>query len=407
MRRALAGLALSASALLVAACAGAGEGGLFPGLEPSVATPAEQSQTPVEQTRRQFEQQHFASMGRAVAVSTSAPEPRAGDTHAIVKVYYGTNRREQRSDGNRLFYTAERSAMTHGKAYVSIPREHRMGRLERAPAWKFWNTDDPESYVVLLSVELTSKSTFESEVAKEVRRSPRRDAFVFVHGYNVSFEDAARRTAQMKYDLGFQGPAAFFSWPSAGHVSSYERDLATMRESIADIGAFLTDFARASGAQTIYLVAHSMGTFGVLNALDKMPSRERGRLMPRLKEIVLAAPDIDREVFVADIMPKIVSRRNRVTLYASSEDRALQLAARVHGKMRLGDMRSGVIFTSGLDTVDASDVDTTLVGHTYYAENRSIISDLFYLIQQGVPPDQRFGLEPVSVPEGTYWRFRR
>jgi esterase/lipase superfamily enzyme len=40
--------------------------------------------------------------------------------------------------------------------------------------------------------------------------------FYNVHGYNVSFDDAALRTAQLAYDLTFDCPAAFFSWPSKG-----------------------------------------------------------------------------------------------------------------------------------------------------------------------------------------------
>jgi esterase/lipase superfamily enzyme len=150
-----------------------------------------------------------------------------------------------------------------------------------------------------------------------------------------------------------------------------------------------------------------MGNVGMLNALARMTNTERARAMGRIREIILAAPDIDRDVFVRDIVPRIAGRRNRVTLYASGNDRALQASEQINKEPRAGDTRHGIVLGGGIDTIDASDVDTSLVGHAYYAENRTIMSDMFYLIQQGVPPGQRFGLETVTVAQGTYWRFKR
>jgi len=59
---------------------------------------------------------------------------------------------------------------------------------------------------------------------------------------------------------------------------------------------------------------------------------------------------------------------------------------------------------AGVDTVDASAVDTNFIGHFYYAENRSVLSDIFYLFEAGKDPKDRFGMSPVQGPP-PYWRF--
>jgi esterase/lipase superfamily enzyme len=388
-------LAVLVLALLAAGCAS-------PGIElPETAN----ALPPPEQTERA--RAEFASVSAAIARASAAAKPAASDTHAIVRVTYATDRRPVRADARKIYYDAERAEMGYGTALVSIPRDHRMGRLERPSTWRFWQSEDPEKHVVLLSLQPMSREQAFAGMAQDIRAARRNDALVFIHGYNVSFEEAAQRTAQMKYDLGFEGPAAFFSWPSKGEVSGYAHDQAAVTASIPNIQAFLSGVAKLSGTGTIYLVAHSMGNVGLLNALASLPSTERARTMGRFKEIVLAAPDFERDTFVKDILPRIAGSRSRLTLYASSSDRALQVSEQLGGADKIGDIRSGIAFARGLDTIDATGVDTSLVGHTYYADNRSIMSDMFYLFQQGAPPSSRFGLEPVRLGDGLYWRFRR
>ncbi len=48
-----------------------------------------------------------------------------------------------------------------------------------------------------------------------------------------------------------------------------------------------------------------------------------------------------------------------------------------------------------------------LMGHSYYSENRSVLSDIYYLIQEDRSPDKRFGLEPKLTPDGKYWIFKQ
>jgi esterase/lipase superfamily enzyme len=91
-----------------------------------------------------------------------------------------------------------------------------------------------------------------------------RHALIFVHGYNVSFENAALRAAQIGFDLSIKGVMAFFSWPSQGTVDGYLADGATIEVSEDMIADFMTDFVERSNATTVHIIAHSMGNRGVL-----------------------------------------------------------------------------------------------------------------------------------------------
>lgn len=321
-----------------------------------------------------------------------------------VQVFYGTDRRTSGSIVPKTFFGSQRGELVFGECEVSIPRDHRMGALE-APSWfKFEFREDPKKHVVLLEVSSRSEKDFFSDIGSRIKNSKGKQAFVFVHGYNVTFEDAARRTAQMAYDLGFDGAPIFFSWPSQGEMAAYTVDETNEEWAIPHLKMFLTEISSRTGADTIYLIAHSMGT-RMLSAVLSEIANERSRTH-LFKEVVLAAPDIDAEVFQRDILPKIRPTADRITLYASSKDKALLASKKIHGSPRAGESEVGnIVIAPGLDTVDASEVDTSFVGHSYYAENRSVISDIYLLLRNGAPPNQRNLLEKDRNGK-RYWSFR-
>jgi esterase/lipase superfamily enzyme len=96
-----------------------------------------------------------------------------------------------------------------------------------------------------------------------------------------------------------------------------------------------------------------------------------------------------------------------VTLYASSNDRALMASKAFHGYPRAGDAGEGLLVVDGVETVDASDVSAGLLGHSYFAEDRRIMEDIFSLLQTGQRAENRFGLEAVDTEDGRYWTFRK
>ena len=65
----------------------------------------------------------------------------------------------------------------------------------------------------------------------------------------------------------------------------------------------------------------------------------------------------------------------------------------------------GVVVVPGIDSVDVTAVDTDFVDHSFYGENRSVISDMFLLITQGLMPSQRPKLRRVGTAPRQFWRF--
>ena len=340
-------------------------------------------------------------IGRELGVEAAA-------NYATVRVFYATDRQSTNAADVSKRFGGDRGSLQYGTAMVSIPRNHQMGALEAPSIWKLEFRADPEKHVVLLNLVAMGPAAFFEGIEGKVKQSPRKSALLFVHGYNVTFEDAARRTAQMSYDLGFDGAPVFYSWPSQGEVAKYTVDENNVAWSAANLERFLEDFTEKSQADRIYLVGHSMGTRVMTQAymslLTKKPAANK-----RIVEVILAAPDIDAEVFKRDIAPVMLAAEGKITLYASSDDKALKASKAVHGYPRAGDSGNDLLLIKGIESIDATGMGTDFLSHSYFAENRSIISDIFYIVRNGVRADGRAGLEAASKPggAGSYWRFKR
>jgi esterase/lipase superfamily enzyme len=345
---------------------------------------------------------------RVHAIEQSHPEPHFmlmdQPSYAVVRVYYATDRAKTRNLDPAEVYAGDRGDLSLGFCTVSIPRDHRMGELETPSIWRLEFSNNPENFVVLLSVSEADPASFYKDLAAKVRASPGKRAFIFVHGYNVTFADAARRTAQMAYDLGFDGAAVFYSWPSQARYASYKVDETNAEWAVLDFKNFLEQFAKQSDADSIFLIAHSMGSRVLAGALKELVAEDPA-LRAKFKEIVFAAPDIDADTFRRDIAPKIFSPTRSATMYASSGDYALMASKEFAGYRRAGDAGGGVTIAPGLDTIDASGVRTDFIGHSYFADSTSVLGDLRDLILFRKRPEQRARLSPLTTGGSRYWTF--
>lgn len=336
----------------------------------------------------------------------SGRSPEGEEPYAVVRVLYATDRNYVADARPAETFGVRRAVLSYGYCDISIPRDHRMGEIEKPSIWRLEFREDPAEHVVLLSTIVTSGEVFFRDLATRVAASGGGNAFLFVHGYNVSFAAAARRTAQISYDLGFDGAPVFYSWPSQGKTQAYTVDEQNIEWSQANLRAFLDDFFTRSQARNIYLIAHSMGNRALTRAVAALMA-DKPELRTRLREVILTAPDIDAEVFKRDIAPALAAAGRPITLYASAHDLALLASKRVHGYPRAGDAGAGLVVMPGIETIDASQVDTSLLGHSYFAETGSVLSDIYYLIRDGQRADRRFGLRRVDGETGPHWEFRR
>jgi esterase/lipase superfamily enzyme len=315
-------------------------------------------------------------------------------------------RSEELNPGSHIGYGNDRGEVQVGTCQVSIPKYHEVGAVERPSILRLDFHEDPRKHVVLLDVEQESPDEFYAAMKSKVQSSQQHEAFVFVHGYNVTFEDAARRTAQLAYDLKFDGAATFFSWPSQGGLLQYAVDETNVAWTVPHLKDFMVSVARQSGANSVHLIAHSMGNRALTSALLALAAEMKGEA-PLFREVVLTAPDIDADVFKRDIAPAITCTANRVTLYASSNDEALALSKRLHGYPRAGESGAALIVVDGVETIDVSNVDTSLLGHSYYGSNDTVLADLFYVLTEPKPARERNWLEPVPIGQMVYWVFQR
>lgn len=323
---------------------------------------------------------------------------------SVVRVFYGTNRAADPTTTNtETFYGGQRGPLAFGSCEVSIPDRHEFGEVERPSIWTLDFIEDEDRHIVLQSVTPTDRDAFLNDLAREVDRSESHEAFVFIHGFNVSFAEAARRCAQMAYDLKFDGPPILYSWPSQGRLSDYVADMSAADASERPLQEFMQAVAEESKARRIHVIAHSMGNRLLTNTLARIADSSPTQSPNLFNEVILAAPDVDAEVFRREIAPRIVRATERVTIYAAEDDLALAASSRVHGGERLGQsglQKLSFPESSRIDVIDASGVDFSFfsLGHSTYGQE--LLYDIRQVMQGRAAADR--GLEPHDVESA--WR---
>jgi esterase/lipase superfamily enzyme len=205
--------------------------------------------------------------------------------------------------------------------------------------------------------------------------------------------------------LAFPGAVVFYSWPSDASLKAYFTDTQKAENSGPALARVIESLLAAAPDGPIYLVAHSMGKRVALNALIELREAKPATLSKALREVVMAAPDVDQYTFRLRFAAKIFDLGPRYTLYASKNDLALSSSQHLNGGKRLGFGGADIYESFGLDSIDASDVTKEFfsIGQSYFGDPASVLGDLFYLIRQGLPPGQRPNLK--SIPGHTAWRI--
>lgn len=334
--------------------------------------------------------------------------PRTNNEYKILDIYYATDRQRNGHFSLNNYYTGQRDLennVKYGVTQVTIPSSHKPGFIETPSIWRLEFSENQKKHITIQDVNEYSKNDFFYLMNAKLNNKKEKSAFIFIHGYNVTFADAAKRTGQLAYDLGFQGVPILYSWPSMGETSKYTYDESNIKWSKLHIKNFLLDLSNISSIENIYLIAHSMGTRGLtrayISALNKSPL-----IKNKIREIILAAPDIDADVFKSEIAPEMSKLGVPITLYSSSNDKALKASKIVHGRPRAGDAGKDLILLPEIENIDSSSINTDFLGHSYFSNEKNILNDIFYLIHQNLRANERAGLERVSTNKGTYWKFK-
>jgi esterase/lipase superfamily enzyme len=336
----------------------------------------------------------------------------------IVPVFYGTDR-QRVEEPKRISYGTERARRLElGRALVTVPKTHQVPNIERPFAVRipftnitvFEQAEDPKHHFTLRELKALTREQFLELARERISGSVafKDQAVVFVHGYNTAFEYAVFRTAQMAYDLKFDSASFLYSWPSEAGITGYGYDRESSEQAEPYLREYLALVLKETGAKSVSVIAHSMGNMPLLRVLQALgPSLPPG---VQLNQIILAAPDVDRNLF-ENLAANIMQYGRGVTLYCSSNDRAMAAARRVAGGVpRAGDVPAdGPIVLAGIDTIDVSQTSTDYLAlnHSAYAETGALLNDIGLLLQTGErPPEKRIPiLQRITTPKGDFWRY--
>lgn len=360
-----------------------------------------------------------------------AAHPLSTDDYDVMTIFYGTDRKDDKPKKTTPVFGSYRAEKLQlGYAYVTVPKSHTMPNVERP--WSIsiplvgtiqlgW--EDPKKHFTVKELRRMKEAAFIKKVKEQLQKSKnyKDQALIFVHGFNNSFDGALYRTAQIAFDLKFDGAPFVYSWPSAGNWTSYLYD----RDSAAAARPYLKEFlqlvSQKSGAKSVSIIAHSMGTYALLNVLRDL--KYTAPKSVKINQIILAAPDIGINEFKI-LAEEIKGLSSGVTLYASANDRALDVSKNAHGGVpRAGDVtEAGPIIVSGVDSIDVSQISIAALAtnHSTYAQTTELMTDIERLLKEGTRPPQKrqpiletligrdAGGNPRLLSDGsqaTYWRF--
>jgi esterase/lipase superfamily enzyme len=269
-------------------------------------------------------------------------------------------------------YSSQRSRDVTGRIIkISVPPNHQPGQLE----WPDGAAPDTENEFAAISVDST---TPQGAWAWFDRQETEGRLLIFVHGYNVRFADAVYRLAQITHDLPVVAAPVLFSWPSDGELLGYiyDRESATYARDALEL--VLTEAIASDNVSQITILAHSMGSWITMETLRQMSIRH-GRVPEEIADVILAAPDLDIDVFEQQFL-SLGDDRPHFTFIVSADDRALRLSRTLaRGEQRLGAIdpsqepyRSRIEATPGITVVDLSNVAGEGAGHSGFAASNEL-----------------------------------
>ncbi|HEV2564067.1 MAG TPA: alpha/beta hydrolase, partial [Microvirga sp.] len=241
--------------------------------------------------------------------------------------------RMRASDPQEFFSGGRGPELSFAEFTVSIPPA--ANRQEGEVQWPQSTPGNPATDFVTLKADVIDRKQATAWFHRTVRTVPQRRVLVFIHGFNNRFDDAVFRFAQIVHDAGTPVVPVLFTWPSRGSVLAYGYDRESNTYSRNALESTLRTLASDPSVGEITILAHSMGNWVTLESLRQMAIRD-GRVAPKIRNVLLAAPDVDVDLF-REAVVDMGRNRPAFTLFVSQDDRALAISRRIWGDaVRLG-----------------------------------------------------------------------
>ena len=283
--------------------------------------------------------------------------------------------------------------------------------------------EDPK----FIAKRAAASEAFREVVVQQLALTPRKEVFIFVHGYHNDFDDAAFAMAELWHFLGRIGVPIVYTWP-AGHpgLLGYTYDRESSEFTIYHLRQVLELIAGMPEVERVNLIGHSRGTDVVVNAVRELSIKARAQgLTPRkeykLHNVMLAAPDLDAQVagqrLIGDHMAWCA---DRVTLYTSPADKAIGWADKLFAspKGRIGNLEVETLTVDAkaaidggnanfaiinfMSSTDKSDSNADKFGHSYFRNAPTVSSDVILMLRDDLDPGSPG--RPLESLGHKFWR---
>jgi esterase/lipase superfamily enzyme len=362
-------------------------------------------------------------------VTDRVPETPEGKPADPNLVYYGQKRSRSAAFGVAEVQIGEnvswdelaklsRTAKRDEKLVLSLASARELARFDLTPTQKEIRDSDVIKWdPTAPPPQGEAEKLFIQELTDRLAKTPRKDVFVYVHGYNNTFEDGVLTAGEVWHFVGRQGVPLVYSWPAGkGGLRAYNYTIDSALFTVYHLKQTLRLIASCPAVEKVHVIAHSRGTDVASSAIRELHIEIRGmadtQKTLKLGTLVLAAADMDVDAFIQRMATERVGRAcERVVLYICNKDKALGFSNWLfRGMMRLGDITSRTLGPQEVDNlrnsrriqiVDARVSDAGSFGHNYFHSSPAVSSDLIMLLRYQLDPGESG--RPLGTTDKGFW----
>ena len=321
------------------------------------------------------------------------------------RFFYVTNRQSGVAQGeiDERFESERETTLKFGSFDTRIEARLGLGMIVDSSAW-FLNEE-----IQLQDVQALEQEAFLSQLRKQVEASPRRSLLIIVHGFREAFQSALRKTAFLAHVLDINTPVLVFDWPGdqGSSLRGYRRARGVAQESAAELADTLKLIIKDVQPERLWLMANSMGGQVVVDAFSLLyKDADFSDAQTEFENVMLTAADVDHTEFNEQFKQEIKALADNITVYVSSNDRALLTSRVINRGRRLGEstlnpgnpgqVKQAESFYQLLEPgndqlvlVDVTPVNRTRNFHNFSLETPEFFDDLFLRFTATTVPQTR------------------
>jgi esterase/lipase superfamily enzyme len=353
--------------------------------------------------------QHAEAFGFRRMIVTQQAE------QGLFQFFYVSNRQQDVPGGEieQRFNSEREPSLKFGYFNTRIEPTLGLGMIIDPSQW-FLNEE-----IQLVDVRAQEKEAFLTGLRQQMQASSDQSLLVVVHGFREGYQSALRKTAFLAHVLDINTPVLVFDWPGdqGSSLRGYRRARQVAEESGAELARTLELVINEVQPKRLWLLANSMGGQVVADAFSLLhQDADFSDSQTEIENVVLTAPDVDHEAFNNRFKQDILDLAQNVTVYVSSNDRALLVSRLINRGLRLGEStldpsnpgqvqpaaQYSELLEPGSDRlalVDVTPVNRTRNFHNFSLETPEFFDDLFLRLTGTDMPKSR-EIYSLETPEG-------